>query len=684
MEQYLSRESLQKADKISPLEHLMAKMRGETVLSKQRVKVHESEKRKALGLRIKNGGGEGVTLAIQVIGGKAFLFNPATAEPNKPVSAISIESDAKRGAAVVLSANLNLEIADTLGLTDFPWGDRRIMIGLTGNQQSGFDFEMNAQGFAPGEHPRIKPESKFARDQSLITTEFVRKPIFETSPSGQLQLRHNPRLALPDVGRPNSGAARAPTQYLGKDTSTQLFYCEAIVGGQMKQVMQEFPVDFNQQLFALRQERRSSQGHEPKLFLQHVLNEQTFLRLISQQEIQVGPHKIRREALSNVVVEGRGRLTKFSAFSKDVRGHETRMVFLPVLTEKGDVVILQLDLESYGKVKDALSTISNGNESRLAVSQNFQLKDSNELNPRYVVLKTGEIATKAEAMYFQEAKGTFHLQEREFFAHIASTNGDRKIDEDLAYCVLIVLPDGKEIILFGVNDGMGGHDAGDKASVNALSASYNWLTSLSKSPQGIQEYVRLRNEAKQRNIPTEQVLLEHAVKIENEVVHSWNQATKANAGTTRTGGIISGDWLFVANAGDSRTYLRTPDSDFRKITTDHSLVASLAASGQIKPEEILTNPQRNQVYRSVGDKPNLQVDIETHYFPPGSSVFFCCDGFWEGGIRDIDGARLTDLCSTIPFWSIPEGEAVSELVHMAANSETCDDNVSAGIIRRIK
>ncbi len=665
-------------DEFGRLEKLSAKLRKETLLGKEKAKIHEPEKGQAMGLRIKKGQGTETMLVIQVVGEEAFLFNPATAKPGEPVGAVLVKSSAKGGRAMILSADLDSETATALGLTNFPWGDKEIMIGLTGNQQSGFDFEMNAQGFASGEHPRVKPESKLARDRTLITTEFGKKPIFEPSLSG-LQLRNNPLLALPDVSSPNSGAAQTPTRHLEKGTSTQLFYCETIVAGQTRTVTQKFPVDFKQQLSALRQERRSQQGYEPKLFLQHVPNEQTFLKLITQPKIQVGPHKIRRDALLNFVAEGRGRLTKFSAFSKDAAGQESRMVFLPVLTTAGDVVILKLDLNSYGRVKDTLSTIPNRKENRLAVPQDFQLKAKEERNPRYVAPTTNEVAASAEFMYFQEASGKFRLQGREFSAQVASTNGERKIDEDLTYCVSVILPDGKEIILFGVNDGMGGHDAGDKASVNALSASYNWLTSLSKNLQGIQEYIRLRNEAKQRNVPTEQVLLEHAVKVENEVVYSWDQATGANAGTTRTGGIISGDWLSVANAGDSRTYLRSPGSVFRKATTDHSLAASLAASGQIRPDEILTHPQRNQIYRSVGDKPELLVDVETHYFPPGSSVFFCCDGFWEGGIGDIDGSRLTQLAD-----SVPENEIVSRLTHLAANSETCDDNVSAGMITRLK
>lgn len=667
------------ADEASFFERLMAQLRGETVLSQQRATIRAPEKGTSLGLEIKNADGTETALEVQIVGSRAFLFNPAAAESGKPVRAIPIDSQASGGKAMILSADLDPETAKTLGLANFSWGDRKIMIGLTGDQPGGFSFEMNAQGFASRQYPRVKPKLEFTRGPSLIIDAHDRKPNFVPAPPDQLGLRDNPRLALPDVGSLKSGVAQTPTRYLDQDVPTQAFYCDTNAGGEIKKIKFEFPVDFNRQIAGLRQQRRQSREHEPELFLQHISDERTFFSLIAQEEIPVGTHKIRRAALLSIIAGANTRLTKFSAFSQDAAGQETRMIFLPVLTVSGDIVILQLGLESYGRVKDALLTSSNESENRLAAPQNFQLRAADKKNPRYAAPTAGGTALNPEVMHFQEARGNFYLQRREYSAQITTTNGERKIDEDLTYCVPVILPDGKEIILFGINDGMGGHNAGDKAAVITLSASYNWLASLSKDPLGIQRYVKLIHEARQRDIPVEQVLLEHAVRVENEVMRSWNQAASADAGTTRTGGMISGDWLFTANAGDSRTYLqRRPGLGFEKITIDHSLVALLAASGQIKSEEILIHPQRNQIYRSVGEKPNLPVDVEAHYFPPGARVFFCCDGFWEA-IGDLDGSRLTELAASLPM-----NEMVSSLVGLAAESAACDDNVSAGMVARIK
>ena len=48
---------------------------------------------------------------------------------------------------------------------------------------------------------------------------------------------------------------------------------------------------------------------------------------------------------------------------------------------------------------------------------------------------------------------------------------------------------------------------------------------------------------------------------------------------------------------------------------DHSLVASLVASKQITAAEAKVHPQRNAIYRTIGDKPRIEADV----FLPNSS-----------------------------------------------------------------
>ena len=109
-------------------------------------------------------------------------------------------------------------------------------------------------------------------------------------------------------------------------------------------------------------------------------------------------------------------------------------------------------------------------------------------------------------------------------------------------------------------------------------------------------------------------------------------------GTTVTVALVI-DWaLYLAHVGDCRAY-RWGQDGLQQLTTDHSIVAGMVAAGTIEPEEIYTHPQRSVIYRSIGDRPAVEVDLSTLSLYPDDRLVLCCDGLWEmirnEGIEDV-------------------------------------------------
>lgn len=222
------------------------------------------------------------------------------------------------------------------------------------------------------------------------------------------------------------------------------------------------------------------------------------------------------------------------------------------------------------------------------------------------------------------------------------------------------IADPPPIGLFVVADGMGGHHDGEQASA---------VTTQTLAQYVINEVILPHLEgqeptADQKTIPE---VLTEAMIAANQVV----QAQVPNGGTTATCAVIRGDLAYVAHVGDSRAYLMT-DSNMELVTRDHSLVRRLQELGQLTPEEAEVHPQRNVLYRAIGQGDTLEVDAATRRLPPSSLLLLCSDGLW-GVISD------EQIAAILQEFDDPQ-EACDQLVAMA-NANGGPDNITAVIVQ---
>ena len=210
-------------------------------------------------------------------------------------------------------------------------------------------------------------------------------------------------------------------------------------------------------------------------------------------------------------------------------------------------------------------------------------------------------------------------------------------------------------VLLLVADGMGGQGHGRTASRLASGS--------------LVEYVFHSLSTQQRTQESLLILLNAGVQRANRAVYERNQQQQTVMGTTMTAVLVIETTAYVAHVGDSRLYRYREPTGLTQITRDHSVVAALVEAGIIEPDEIYTHPQRNQIYRSLGQKTTIEVDTATLPLATGDILLVCSDGLWEM-VREQQIAAILTTPMPTPI------DTVQTLIQ-AALAGGGADNVSA-------
>jgi len=246
-----------------------------------------------------------------------------------------------------------------------------------------------------------------------------------------------------------------------------------------------------------------------------------------------------------------------------------------------------------------------------------------------------------------------------------SVGRQRDHNEDTLFAMSSVISDGSNETPFGfflVADGMGGYEYGEVASSVAARVMTEQIMTKVYLP-----YVSLNN-----SLPGEslQEILESGVAKAQQSV-----ARRApGGGTTMTAALIIGDQLTIAHVGDSRAYYIYPDGRMEHVTHDHSLVRRLVELGQITEDEAAVHPQRNVLYRALGQSEPFRPDIQSMQMPHPGNLLLCSDGLW-GVVKD---AEIFQIVTNARNPSI----ACKNLVD-AANAAGGPDNISVILVQYI-
>ncbi|WP_201390950.1 PP2C family serine/threonine-protein phosphatase [Ktedonobacter sp. SOSP1-52] len=213
--------------------------------------------------------------------------------------------------------------------------------------------------------------------------------------------------------------------------------------------------------------------------------------------------------------------------------------------------------------------------------------------------------------------------------------------------------------LFVVADGMGGHDNGRDASRLAMQSMMHTV---------------LQNIVMSRELSDEFLIdmLIGGVEWANRAIMQRGRELNGNMGTTLTASLVVGLNAYIVNVGDSRTYLYREGFGLKQVTRDHSVVATLVAFGEITPEEVYTHPERNKVYRSLGQDEHIEVDWFMLNLLSQDRLLLCSDGLWEM-VRNPEIARLLQ--------QYPNAVTASDALTKAALIGGGVDNISVIVAR---
>jgi PPM family protein phosphatase len=209
--------------------------------------------------------------------------------------------------------------------------------------------------------------------------------------------------------------------------------------------------------------------------------------------------------------------------------------------------------------------------------------------------------------------------------------------------------------VFGVADGMGGHQAGEVASAIAASTLRD----------------RLVGGAASVDVAVATVVEANAAIFQG--AHS--NVEQRGMGTTLTALCVLttpdvAPRFALVNVGDSRTYVWR-NGRLRRVSIDHSYVQELVSTGHITEAEARNHPRRNIVTRALGIEPHVRVDTWVLPLVRGDRYVLCSDGL----VDEVEDNQIAAILATNAH-----PQAAADALVEAANHNGGRDNTTVIVV----
>lgn len=214
--------------------------------------------------------------------------------------------------------------------------------------------------------------------------------------------------------------------------------------------------------------------------------------------------------------------------------------------------------------------------------------------------------------------------------------------------------------IYGVADGMGGHQAGSIAA-RLTAETLPVLLAKKLGPLNARsdgDFVA----------DVQGVFADLSTGLREE---SRREPRLRGMGATVVAAIVRRDRLLIVHLGDSRAYLFR-DGRLNQLTRDHSLVQKLVQFGAITAEQAARHPGRAQITRYLGMEGDSLPEVDQNgQLQPGDRLLLCTDGLSSMISEEAMRRMLAD--------SRAPADACEALVR-AANEAGGQDNVTALVL----